>query len=115
MVTVKGTYSDKENGWVSEVLHPDGDIYLRCTLPQTGLMLIRQQTGLSDDETGYKTYRYGSRDHPMTGYRYEPMGGPKIFQSRYGTMFKVRLTYQQGTTLQIFTTDTPTKIEYANI
>jgi hypothetical protein len=103
MVTVNGTYSDKENGWVSEVLHPDGDIYLRCTLPKIGLLLVRQQKGLSNIETGLKNDSY------------ESMGGPKIVQTKRSSEFRLRLTYQEGTTLQIFTTDTPTKIEYANI
>lgn len=43
------------------------------------------------------------------------MGGPKIVQTKRSSEFRLRLTYQEGTTLQIFTTDTPTKIEYANI
>lgn len=90
MTTVKGEYSEKENGWVSELLKPTGDIWLECTLPDLGYMVIRQ----TDPRTGET---------------------PKIYQSCEQKKFKVTVYYNPGYPIQIFTSLTPKEIKYANI
>lgn len=90
MTTVNGVWSEKENAWVSEVLKPKGDIWLIVSLPKNGYVIVRQ----TDHETGK---------------------APKCYQSHEGKTFKVRITCCDENDLQVFTSVTPDKIEYANI
>lgn len=90
MTTVNGEWSDKENAWVSEVLKPDGDIWLTTELPQSGFVIIRQ----IDHETGR---------------------APKCYQSHEGKTFKARISYCKENDIQVFTSVEPTAIKYANI
>lgn len=90
MITVNGEWSEEENAWVSEKLSPNGDIYLVVELPSYGYVIVRQ----IDKETGK---------------------APKCYQSHEGKKFKFRLLYSDKNDIQIFTSVTPSKIEYANI
>lgn len=90
MTTVNGEWSESENAWVSERLEPKGDIYLSVQLPSYGYVIVRQ----IDKETGK---------------------APKCYQSKEGKAFKVRISYCEKNDIQIFTSVTPGKIEYANI
>lgn len=90
MVTVNGSWSDSENAWVSEVMEPTGDIWVEVELPSKGYVVIRQ----IDRET---------------------KKAPKCYQSQFGEEFRLRVFYCDANNIQIFTSLTPKRIEYANV
>lgn len=92
MITINGAWSEQADAWVSETLCIEDDCWLEVTLPKKGRLVIKK----SETEEG-----------PW----------PKALITRWsGPDFKVRV---YGTTerryIQIHTTNTPTRIEYAYI
>lgn len=90
MITIEGGWQYREDAWVSEILRPQGNIWLEVELPSYGYIVIRQ--------IDHKTEK-----------------APKCYQSRLGKVFKLRVFYCPENDIQIYTSEIPKRIEYANI
>lgn len=97
ITTINGAWSEDANGWVSEELCLTGDIYLEVTLPQKGRIVIKKATP-AGAVTANTTW-------------------PKALVTKWtGPDFRIRI---YGSTeshyIKIITTETPTRIAYANV
>jgi hypothetical protein len=89
---ILGAWSDEANGWVSETLELTGDAWLEVTLPEKGRIVIKKAENISGPY-------------------------PKALITKWdGPDFRIRL---YGSTekryIKVITTDTPTKIQIANV
>lgn len=92
MTTINGSWSNEDNGWVSETLTLTGDCWLETELPSKGRVVIKKS------ETA---------DGPW----------PKALISKWsGPEFRIRI-YGDTTEryIKIITTTIPNRIQYANI
>lgn len=91
MVNITGGYSTEENAWVSDTLTLTGDCWLEVELPSKGYVVIKKQES----------------DGRWPCALVSPYSGPKFRIRLYGST--------KGSKIRIFLTDTPNRIQYANI
>lgn len=92
ITTITGSYSEKENGWVSDIVKLTGDVLLDIELPSEGMVVIKKAEKIQGPY-------------------------PKAFITKWaGPKFRIKL---YGSTparyIKIITTETPNMIQYANI
>ena len=92
MTTITGSYSEKENGWVSDIVKLTGDAWLEVELPSKGRLVIKKAETI---------------DGPWPKALITPWTGPKFRIRIYGST--------PARYIKIITTETPNTIQYANI
>jgi len=99
--TINGSWSDEANGWVSDTLELTGDAYLEVELPTKGRLVIKKAVPDScpvNGSTAVVTWPKAL---------ITPWSGPQFRIRIYGTT--------KAAQIKIITTDTPTRIQLANI
>ena len=92
ITTIQGAWSDEANGWVSEDLELTGDAWLEVTLPHKGRLVIKKAEQI---------------DWPYPKALITPWCGPKFRIRLYGST--------EHRYIKVVTTETPTRIQLANI
>ena len=92
ITTITGSYSEKENGWVSDIVKLTGDVLLDIELPSEGMVVIKKAEKIQG---------------PYPKALITKWSGPKFRIKLYGST--------PARYIKIITTETPTTIQYANI
>lgn len=92
ITTITGSYSEKENGWVSDIVKLTGDVLLDIELPSEGMVVIKKAEKIQG---------------PYPKALITKWSGPKFRIKLYGS------TPERY--IKIITTETPNTIHYANI
>jgi len=97
--TINGSWSDEANGWVSDTLELTGDAYLEVELPSKGRLVIKKAVP--------RPVKGGTSAFTWPKALITPWSGPQFRIRIYGTT--------KAAQIKIITTDTPTRIQLANI
>ena len=97
--TINGSWSDEANGWVSDTLELTGDAYLEVELPSKGRLVIKKAVP--------RHVKDGTSAFTWPKALITPWSGPQFRIRIYGTT--------KAAQIKIITTDTPTRIQLANI
>lgn len=108
ITTIQGAWSDDANGWVSEDVRLTGDAWLEVELPQKGRLVIKKSE---------------SPDGPWPKALITKWAGPQFrIRIHHGYAEATRATAEydgmaigHDRYIRIITTETPTKIQLANI
>ena len=92
ITTITGSYSEKENGWVSDIIKLTGDALLDIELPSEGMVVIKKAEKIQG---------------PYPKALITKWAGPKFRIKLYGNT--------PARYIKIITTETPNMIQYANI
>ena len=92
ITTITGSYSEKENGWVSNIVKLTGDVLLDIELPSEGMVVIKKAEKIQG---------------PYPKALITKWSGPKFRIKLYGST--------SARYIKIITTETPNMIQYANI
>ena len=92
ITTITGSYSEKENGWVSNIVKLTGDVLLDIELPSEGMVVIKKAEKIQG---------------PYPKALITKWSGPKFRIKLYGST--------PARYIKIITTETPNTIQYANI
>lgn len=92
ITTITGSYSEKENGWVSNIVKLTGDVLLDIELPSEGMVVIKKAEEIQG---------------PYPKALITKWSGPKFRIKLYGST--------PARYIKIITTETPNTIQYANI
>lgn len=92
ITTITGSYSEKENGWVSDIVKLTGDVLLDIELPSEGMVVIKKAEKIQG---------------PYPKALITKWSGPKFRIKLYGST--------PARYIKIITTETPNTIQYANI
>ena len=92
ITTITGSYSEKENGWVSNIVKLTGDVLLDIELPSEGMVVIKKAEKIQG---------------PYPKALITKWSGPKFRIKLYGST--------PARYIKIITTETPNMIQYANI